>query len=1337
MARKSWYSWPPALPRGQQRGAEVQENNPLPLSDAQLGIWFAQTIDQSSSTYNLAEYLEIGGPVDATLFEVALRQVVAETEALHVRFVSNADMPGQIIGPAPDWSMSLVDVSGAPDPQAAAERWMRADLAKPVDLTCGPLFAYALLKAAADRFFWYSRYHHIVMDGFGFALVARRVADVYSSLVAGRAAEPGTFGSLAPLLEDEAGYRRSKRFEQDRQFWIDYLADLQEPASLGERARPAAHGFIRHSGLLPFSRIQHLHSVAHRAGVSLPQFVIAAAAIFVHRLTGAQDVIVDVPLTGRMTPAARRAPWMMSNVLPLRLAVRADMNVSELAAEATRRMRHVIRHQRYNVANLRRDIGRADQRMFGPTINFMPFDYNVHFDGYPVTAHNLSNGPVDDLSIVLYDRLDSRDLRIDFDGNPALYSADRLAELQQRFLRLLGALADPDQLVGRLDILGADERHTILREWNATARAVPGATLPELFAAQVARTPEADAVVFEDERLSYGELDARSSQLAHHLRGLGVGPEVVVGLCIERSLAMLVGLLGILKAGGAYLPLDPDYPPERLAFMLADAGAPVLLTRAALRAHLPAHDAHVVCLDADWPAIARQPATAPRVALHPQNIAYVTYTSGSTGTPKGAVINHHNVVRLVKNANYIKLTPDDVFLHLAPLSFDASTFEIWGALLNGAKLVVSPDGPLDIPNLRRIIAKSDVSVLWLTAALFHRVVDEDLPAIAGVRQLLAGGDVLSVPHVRKLVAAQNGGRLINGYGPTEGTTFSACFPVSGQSDFYDAVPIGRPISNTQVYVLDGGLEPVPAGVSGELYIAGSGLARGYVGRAGLTAERFVADPFGAAGSRMYRTGDLARWRGDGVLEFLGRADAQVKVRGFRIEPGEIEAALVGHGDVAQAAVIAREDGPGGKRLVGYVVAAGAAVPDASVLRAHLGQSLPEHMVPSAFVVLERLPLTPNGKLDRRALPAPEQPVGAVRRVPRTPQEEILCGLFAEVLGLERVGIDDNFFALGGHSLLATRLISRIRSTLDVELAIRSLFEAPTVEALCDRLNGNQPDRSPLEVLLPLRPSGSLPPLFCIHPGGGLSWSYSGLMRHLPADRPIYGLQARGISHPETSPQTLEEMAADYVTFVRHVQPTGPYHLLGWSFGGLVAHAMATHLQDHGETVALLALLDCYPIAGQSHPQNETEIDDETLLANQLKALGYYSGDAPLQVSSALDILRQEGDILANLDEHQVAAIIQVMKQNSRLARAFLPRRFSGDALLFAATQDNSRPEPHKWQPYVSGKIAVHEVHCEHVHMMRPIPLAQIGRVLANAFDDQLYQIPLIRTHVPIGVIRWT
>ena len=634
-------------------------------------------------------------------------------------------------------------------------------------------------------------------------------------------------------------------------------------------------------------------------------------------------------------------------------------------------------------------------------------------------------------------------------------------------MRLLeGAVADPERAIGRLDILGADERHTILREWNATARAVPGATLPELFAAQVARTPEADAVVFEDERLSYGELDARSSRLAHHLRGLGVGPEVVVGLCIERSLAMLVGLLGILKAGGAYLPLDPDYPPERLAFMLADAGAPVLLTRAALRAHLPAHDAHVVCLDADWPAIARQPATAPAANLAPQHPAYVIYTSGSTGTPKGVMIDHAAL------GNYIawgipacRLSTGTGAPVLNALAFDATVTALFLPLLSG-KLVALPPEQNQFEILADRYGAGDFSLLKLTPShldmLNHVGPIERLSRLTNC--IVVGGESVTGAHLAPWRRHIPQTQIIIHYGPTETTCGSTTYELQSSDPDDGVMPIGRPIWNTQVYVLDGGLEPVPAGVSGELYIAGSGLARGYVGRAGLTAERFVADPFGAAGSRMYRTGDLARWRGDGVLEFLGRADAQVKVRGFRIEPGEIEAALVGHGSVAQAAVIAREDGPGGKRLVGYVVAAGAAVPDASVLRAHLGQSLPEHMVPSAFVVLDRLPLTPNGKLDRRALPAPEQPVGAVRRVPRTPQEEILCALFAEVLGLERVGIDDNFFALGGHSLLATRLISRIRSTLDVELAIRSLFEAPTVEALVQRLGDAQAARPALRAL---------------------------------------------------------------------------------------------------------------------------------------------------------------------------------------------------------------------------------------------------------------------------------
>jgi amino acid adenylation domain-containing protein len=878
-------------------------------------------------------------------------------------------------------------------------------------------------------------------------------------------------------------------------------------------------------------------------------------------------------------------------------------------------------------------------------------------------------------------------------------------------------------VICRPDIAPLAERRKILRDWNATARALPSTTFPELFAARAAQTPDAIAALFEDQRLSYGALDARANQLAHHLRALGVGPEVVVGLCVERSPEMFVGLIGILKAGGAYLPLDPGYPHERLAFMLSDAGASVLLTQSHLRAALPAHGAHVVDLDADAATIARLPTTAPVSNLAPQHPAYVIYTSGSTGTPKGVIVDHVSLANkvLTLGADF-EAGPGFRMALLSSPAFDPSIEQMALPLAHGASIVVVSDEVRASPaRFWDYIERMRVDLLNCTPSLLESLISS-APDGFSLRHLVLGGEPFTIELRQKISEHINVASVSNLYGPTETTIDAAGFTVE-QDQPGPYIPIGRPLPNYRAYVLDTGLEPVAVGERGELYIAGSGLARGYLGRAGLTAERFVADPHGPAGSRMYRTGDLARWRADGVLEFLGRADAQVKVRGFRIEPGEIEAALVGHGDVAQAAVIAREDGGGGggKRLVAYVVAAGDRAPAAGELRAHLARRLPEYMIPSAYVVLERLPLTPNGKLDRRALPAPEVTGSEGGRLPRTPREELLCALFAEVLGVERVGIDDNFFALGGHSLLATRLISRIRSTLGTEIAIRSLFEAPTVEVLTQRLNANRPDASPLEVLLPLRPSGSLPPLFCMHPGGGLSWSYSGLMRHLPGERPIYGLQARGIMQPHMAPHTLEEMAADYLTFVRKVQPTGPYHLLGWSFGGLVAHAMATRLQHEGETVALLAVLDGYPIEAPALPQEEPDFDGEQLLADQLRAMGYYRGDEPLQISSALELLRKEGDILSNLEEHQVAAIIQVMKRNARLARNFRPQLFTGDMLLIAATRGEVAPSTDRWTPYVGGKIAVHEVDCEHVHMLRPIPLAKIGDVLARELEKQSWR----------------
>ncbi len=1014
----------------------AQREEVLPLSAAQRGIWFAQQINPSSSEYNIGEYIEIRGSIDPLLFERALRQVVAEAQTLRVQITVSAGEPKQLIGPPPAWSMPTIDVSAEADPRAAAEAWMRADLARPIEPTRGPLFGYALFKAAADQFFWYARYHHIVMDGFGMWLMARRLAEVYTQLSSGQGAQDGAFGSLAVLLDEDAAYRASEQFACDRQYWSEHLADRPEPVSLGgHTVAPSNGGFLRHTVYLERSIVRELRAVADRIGASLPQIITTATAIFLHRLSGAADLVLGLPVAARGS-AARCVPGMASNVLPLRLAMHPGMTVSEAISETAGQMRRALEHKRCQIADLRRNLGEVVDRraLFGVSVNIMPFDYGFSFAGNRAVAYNLSLGPVDDLSIAVYDRSDGGPLRIDFDANPALHSAVDLADRQQRFLRLLTAVAEPDRAIGSLSILSSVERATILWGWNDTGRTIPSATLPELFAAQVAKTPDAIAVVHEDESLSYGELDRRANQLAHHLRALGVGPEVVVGLCVERSPAMLVGLLGILKAGGAYLPLDPGYPAERLAFMLADAGAPVLVTQSALVDRLPAHGARIVRLDADAAAIAAQPTSAPAPALDPHNTAYVIYTSGSTGEPKGVAVAHGGIPNLAAaQIDRFGITSEARLLQFASPSFDAAISEIATVLASGAALVL-PAEQRGGDALARLIREQHV-----THATLPPVLLADLPEDLPLETLIVAGDICAPDAVARWSA---GRRMINAYGPTETTV---CATMSDALAGAEVPPIGRPIWNTRAYVLDAGLQPVPAGVTGELYIAGAGLARGYLGRAGLTGERFVADPHGSAGSRMYRTGDLARWRADGVLEFLGRADAQVKLRGFRIEPGEIEAVLVRHAGVAQAAVIAREDTPGAKRLVAYVVAAGEQVPDASALRAHVAASLPDYMVPAAYVVLERLPLTPNGKLDRRALPAPDL-TPAVMRGPRTAREEVLCALFAQVLGLERVGIDDNFFALGGDSIMSIQLVSRARRA-GLLITPRAVFQHQSVAAL--------------------------------------------------------------------------------------------------------------------------------------------------------------------------------------------------------------------------------------------------------------------------------------------------
>ncbi|WP_127484463.1 amino acid adenylation domain-containing protein [Paenibacillus ehimensis] len=1037
-----------------------------PLTGAQLGIWFAQQLDPESPMFNTGEYIDIHGPLDPVRFEAALRQTVEEAETLHLRFGEDGDGPWQRLEPSSDWVLHHVDFSGSDHPLEAAEAWMRQDLAEPIDLTRGPLFTEALFKLAPDRFLWYQRIHHLVIDGYSFSLLAQRAAQIYTALTRDQPPGPEAFGALQSILREDDAYRASEQQERDRAFWLARFADAPEAVSLGSRAARAGAGFLRRTAQLSPDEASALRKAADRTGTTWPDVMIAAVAAYVHRMTGANDVILGLPMMCRLGSASLRIPGMVMNLLPLRLAVRPEMPLSELLRQVSREVCEARRHQLYRQQDMRRELKLIgeNRRLFGPMVNVMPFDYRLSFAGCPGIPHNLSAGPVDDLSIHVYDRSDGSGLRVDFDGNPAVYGAEELAAHQRRFLGWLGRLAsaDPGQPISQIDMLLPEEREQVLIGWNETAREWPEASTSAMVEAQVARTPDAVAVVFEDSVLTYAELNRRANRLAHALISRGVGPEGVVALLLPRSAEAVVAVLAVHKTGAAYLPLDPDYPQDRLAYMLQDAAPLCVLTDSETAARLPSGAAGPL-LVLDEPAVEaqmlRQPETSPgdedrTGRLSPLHPAYILYTSGSTGKPKGVIVTFGSLTNLLTAMqDRFRLSVRDRLLSVTTIAFDISVLEMFLPLIAGACIDIAPRSVIiDPPALARMIHESGATIMQATPTLWQALASSKPEPFPGLR-IITGGEAF--PLGLKLAMQSLGCEVHNQYGPTETTIYSTAGRLGEERT--GTPPIGGPIANTQAYVLDAGLSPVPPGVAGDLYLAGTGLARGYLGRPDLTAERFVANPFGPPGSRMYRTGDLARWLEDGTLDYIGRADHQIKIRGFRVELGEIESLLSRHPAVDQVTVVAREDRPGDKRLVAYFTAQAQHGPDPAELRQYVAEELPDYMVPSAFVPLAAMPLTPNQKIDRKALPAPDFHL-AVSRSPRTPQEELLCGLFAEVLGLAKAGIDDDFFGLGGHSLLAGRLVGRIREVFGVEFGIGGLFESPTVAGLAKRLDQAQAAR---------------------------------------------------------------------------------------------------------------------------------------------------------------------------------------------------------------------------------------------------------------------------------------
>jgi amino acid adenylation domain-containing protein len=1053
-------SIPPRVPAGPLGPPDM-----APLSFAQQRLWFLARLRPDDAAYNVAAAVEVRGPVDTGALAAAFRLVSSRHEALRTTFGEVGGEPVQVVHPVGAMALPVVDLSGSGE-SGEAERLARAEAARPFNLGRGPLLRTILVRTAPERHLLLLTLHHLVSDAWSMGVLIREVSAFYRATLEGR---PVLLPALAVQYADFAAWQRGRWLQADvlerpLAWWRERLAGAPPELDLpADRTRLATSRGGRRPLSIPRGLADRLDALARAEGTTLFVALLAGFQALLHRWSGQDDVVVGAPFANRRRTEVQGLIGFFVNTLPIRSSLAGRPAFRELLGRVREGVAGVHAHQEMPFERIVEELRPERESGRNPFFQVVLAFQNVPLPALDLPGLELSLRRVDagtamfDLTLDLEERPDGLRGWIEHSaGRFAPATVDRLAGHLGNLLA--AAAAEPDVPVADLPMLSAPERHQLLAEWNDRAVAVPGLPLHRLFEEQARLRP--DAVAVEDGRrgLTYGELDARADRLARRLRALGVGPEVAVAFCLDRSIEAVETILAILKAGGAYVPLDPTYPAERLAWMIADSGARVLIRAPGVPS--PPAPSGVATLDLGTGQAAE--------AILPEEVdagglAYVFYTSGSTGRPKGVAATHRNVIRLVRGTDFAAFGPDETYLLLAPLSFDASTLELWGPLLNGGRLAVFPSSPSPVPaldELARTLAERRVTTLWLTAGLFHQMVDARPEALRPLRRLVAGGDVLSPSHVRRALA--EGITVVNGYGPTEGTTFTCCHAMREAREAEEPVPIGRPIANARVYVVDAGLQPVPIGVAGELLAGGLGLARGYLGRPGLTAERFIPDPWGD-GERLYRTGDRARLLADGRIEFLGRLDRQVKIRGFRVELGEVEAALMRHPGIAEAVVVVRGEGAD-RRLVACVV--GEPLP-ADGLRRFLEALLPAPLIPSAFVFLPELPLTANGKVDRAALPEPAVRRPVRGRLPSGPVEELLAGLWEELLGVERVGAEDSFFDLGGHSLLATRLVSRIRDAFAVELPLAELFQEPTVAAAAARIEALRRGGEPAAPILPL------------------------------------------------------------------------------------------------------------------------------------------------------------------------------------------------------------------------------------------------------------------------------
>ncbi|HDC4438308.1 TPA: enterobactin non-ribosomal peptide synthetase EntF [Klebsiella quasipneumoniae] len=1284
----------------------------LPLVAAQPGIWMAERLSTLPGAWSVAHYVELRGALDPALLGKAIVAGLQQADTLSLRFEEQEGEVWQWVAAERTFAEPpIIDLRTTPDPHRAATERMQADLAQDLRVDGGnPLVCHQLLRVGDDRWYWYQRYHHLLVDGFSFPAITRQIAAIYRAWQRGEATPESPFTSFAEVVDEYQRYAGSEAWQRDKAFWQAQRQALPAPASLSAAplgGRAAGSDIWRMKLEMNADAFRRLAS--HVPQCQPADLALALTTLWLGRLCNRMDYAAGFIFMRRMGSAALTSTGPVLNVLPLAVHIDAQETLADLAMRLAAQLKKMRRHQRYDAEQIVRDSGKAagDEPLFGPVLNVKVFDYQLDIDGVEAVTHTLATGPVNDLELALFPD-ETGGLSLEILANKARYDE---AELRRHMARLTALLvqfaADPTLRCGDAEMLSADEL-TRLTAVNDTAMPLPATTLSALVADQARKTPDAPALADANWQFSYREMRQQVVALAQLLRQRGVKPGDSVAVALPRSVFLTLVLHGIVEAGAAWLPLDTGYPDDRLRMMLEDARPSLLIAsedQLARFSDIPGLES--LCYQQPL-AVADD---APLVLSKPDHTAYIIFTSGSTGRPKGVMVGQTAIVnRLLWMQDRYPLSADDVVAQKTPCSFDVSVWEFWWPFIAGARLVMAePEAHRDPQAMQQFFAHYGVTtthfVPSMLAAFVASLDADSVAACRTLRRVFCSGEALPTELCREWERL-TGAPLHNLYGPTEAAVdvswYPACGPelaaVTGSS-----VPIGWPVWNTGLRILDAAMRPVPPGVAGDLYLTGIQLAQGYLGRPDLTASRFIADPF-APGERMYRTGDVARWLANGAVEYLGRSDDQLKIRGQRIELGEIDRAMSALPDVAQAVshacVFNQAAATGGdaRQLVGYLVSDSGLPLDTAALKARLAEQLPPHMVPVVLMQLADLPLSANGKLDRKALPLPTLGGERSGRPPEPGMETLVAAAFSQLLGCEVNDIDADFFALGGHSLLAMRLAAQLSRQLARQVTPGQVMVASTVgklsALLAADLSDEQAQRLGLDTLLPLRESDG-PTLFCFHPASGFAWQFSVLARYLSPRWSITGIQSPRPQGPMASAASLDEVCEHHLQTLLAQQPHGPYYLFGYSLGGTLAQGIAARLRQRGEAVAFLGLLDTWPPETQNWAEKEANGLDPAVLAEIARERETFLAAQQGQAS---------GELFCAIEANYADAV--------RLLTTAHSAKFDGKATLFVAekTRQAGMDPQVVWGPWV-GELEVFSQNCAHVDIISPQAFEAIGPVV--------------------------